>query len=101
VLTFTVAEDAAVGSYSTTVVCADMDRNLSSSDNFTLDWYSRANISEQFYLSRIPHDYPFKHGKKAGSKPRGGVVMARKKKQAKPKAEAPSAEAQPAEAQQS
>jgi len=36
VLTFTVAEDAAVGSYSTTVVCTDMDRDLSSLDNFTL-----------------------------------------------------------------
>jgi len=36
VLTFTVAEDAMVGSYSATVVCTDMDRDLSSSDNFTL-----------------------------------------------------------------
>jgi len=36
VLTFTVADNAPTGNYSVTVICEDMDRNLTSSDNFAL-----------------------------------------------------------------
>ena len=36
VLTFSAADNAATGSYLVTVVCADIDRSLTSSDNFTL-----------------------------------------------------------------
>jgi len=60
VLTFTVAEDAAVGSYSATVVCTDMDRDLSSSDNFTLvleAGYKQYSSTEYGFSIKYPQNW--------------------------------------------